>query len=141
MKINSFAYGVLAPILFGIGAFFLVIGPYALDPNNIAWLTTGDDIAQHYLGAVFYRYGPWTMPVGLNPNFGIEISSSIVFSDSIPIMAFILKTFSSWLGEPFQYFGIWILICFLLQAVLAWMLIGLFCKDLKQDTLYILILL
>ena len=129
MKINSFAYGVLAPILFGIGAFFLVIGPYALDPNNIAWLTTGDDIAQHYLGAVFYRYGPWTMPVGLNPNFGIEISSSIVFSDSIPIMAFILKTFSSWLGEPFQYFGIWILICFLLQAVLAWMLIGLFCKD------------
>jgi len=125
---KSQAY-LLVPIFLGISAFFAVMGPFALDPNNIAWLASSDDIAQHYLGSVFYRYGPWSLPLGLNPNFGLEVSSSIVFSDSIPIMAFLLKLLNYLLPEPFQYFGIWALMCFILQAVFAWLLIGLFCND------------
>lgn len=118
-----------APITVGAVAFFLVIGPGVLDPTNVAWLSGGGDTTQHYLGWAFYRYGPWTLPLGLNPQFGLEISSSIVFSDSIPLMAFLLKPFSLWLPEPFQYLGIWMLICFILQAFFAWLLIGLFSSD------------
>lgn len=118
-----------APIAVGVIGFFLVIGPNVLDPTNIAWLSGGGDTTQHYLGWAFYRYGPWAIPLGLNPHFGLEIGSSIVFSDSIPLMAFLLKPFSLWLPEPFQYLGLWMLICFILQAFFAWLLIGLFSSD------------
>ena len=40
---------VLLPLLLGVLTFFLVIGPHALDPQNIAWLEQGDP-ATHYLG-------------------------------------------------------------------------------------------
>ena len=120
---------ILAPVILGALSFFLVIGPGVLNPSNIAWLSGGGDTAQHYLGWAFFRSGPWTLPLGLNPQFGLEISSSIVFSDSIPLMAFLFKPFSLWLPEPFQYLGIWMLLCFVLQACFAWLLIGLFTND------------
>jgi hypothetical protein len=129
MQASKTQFQLLVPIFLGVGAFFTVMGPFALDPQNIAWLASSDDIAQHYLGSVFFRYSPWTLPLGLNPNFGLEISSSIVFSDSIPIMAFLLKLLNPFLPEPFQYFGIWILLCFILQAMFSWLIIDLFCKD------------
>ena len=122
-------FGSFFSISFGIALFFLVVGPLALNPSNIAWLSGGFDPTQHYLGWVFFRNGPWTFPLGLNPNFGLAISSSIVYSDSIPLLALLFKPFSSWLPETFQYFGIWLLICFILQAWFAWLLMGLICNN------------
>lgn len=59
----------LLPLLMGVFAFFMVIGPRALDPQNIAWLESGDP-ATHYLGWVFFRHSPWSFPLGLNPSYG-----------------------------------------------------------------------
>jgi hypothetical protein len=129
MKTTFKYFEFLLPILFGIASFFLVVGPLALDPSNIGWLN-GLDPAQHYLGWVFFRNSPWTFPIGLNPSFGAEISSSIVYSDSIPLLAFFFKLFAPWLPEPFQYIGIWVLLCFILQAWFSWKLSKLISKDL-----------
>lgn len=52
----------ILPLLLGALAFLLVIGPRALDPQNIAWLAEGDP-ATHYLGWVFFRHSPWTFPL------------------------------------------------------------------------------
>ena len=109
----------------GIGAFFLVLGPYALDPQNIRWLAGGFDPTQHYLGWAFFRDSNWTLPWGLNPNFGLDISSSIVYSDSIPLFAILFKAFTQGIAGPFQYFGIWMLLCFVMQGIAAWILLGL----------------
>lgn len=114
----------LLPLLMGVLAFFLVIGPRALNPQNIAWLGSGDP-ATHYLGWVFFRQSPWTFPIGLNPTYGLELGNGIIFSDSNPLLAFLFKPFASLLPEPFQYFGIWFLACFVLQAWFAWKLVGL----------------
>jgi hypothetical protein len=114
----------LLPLLMGLLAFFMVIGPRALDPQNIAWLESGDP-ATHYLGWVFFRHSPWTFPLGLNPSYGLELGSAIIFSDSNPLLALLFKPFSSLLPETFQYFGIWLLACFVLQAWFAWKLLGL----------------
>ena len=111
------------PITLGVSAFLLVVGPHILNPNNIDWLVVGDP-AIHYLSWVFYRFSPWSFPIGLNPNFGLEISSSIVFTDPIPIFAFIFKLFTSVLPDPFQYFGLWVLLCFVLQGVFGYLLIS-----------------
>jgi len=80
---------------------------------------------QHYLGWAFYRQSPWSFPIGLNPDFGLGFSASIVYSDSIPLLALLFKPFDFLLSQPFQYLGIWTLLCFILQAFFAWLLIGL----------------
>ena len=119
---------LVLPVLLGIGAFLLFAGPRVLNPENIAWLTRGD-APQHYLGWAFYRIADWTFPLGRNPGFGLELSSSIAYSDSIPLLAVPFKLLDPLLPATFQYFGLWLLACFVLQSVLAWKLVGLFAAD------------
>lgn len=125
MKVSAKHWALaFLPLLMGVLAFFMVIGPRALDPQNIAWLENGDP-ATHYLGWVFFRHAPWSFPLGLNQSYGLELGSAVIFSDSNPLLAFLFKPFDSWLPETFQYFGIWLLACFVLQAWFAWKLMGL----------------
>ena len=129
-KVNTRAYiSVAIPLLLGLGFFILVVGFGVLNPRNVGWLLADFDMTLEYLGWAFYRYSPWTFPIGMNPNFGLDISSSIIFSNSLPIFAPIFKVFNPLLGEPFQFWGIWILLCFLLQAGMAWKLIGLMTSN------------
>ena len=109
---------------------FIVFGGYiVLDPSRVGWLFADDDPLQHYLGWSFFQKSPWGIPIGVNPNYGLDISSSIVYSDSIPLLAILFKIFSSYLPNTFQYFGIWMLLCFILQGWFAWKLISLVSKD------------
>ncbi|HEX7044424.1 MAG TPA: DUF6311 domain-containing protein [Burkholderiales bacterium] len=123
----AIAVGVV-PIGLGVLAFLLVVGPRTLYPTNIAWLGQGDAATQ-YLGWAFFRESPWSFPVGLNPRYGLELASAIVFSDSIPLFAFVFKPFSALLPGTFQYFGLWLLLCFALQAWVGWKLVGLVSAD------------
>ena len=119
--------GIALPAIFGILAFFLVVGHRVLDVENVAWLgepRVGADAATSYLGWHFFRNDEWRFPPGLNPHYGLEFSNSIVYSDSIPLLAILFKPFSSLLPQIFQYFGIWLIACFVLQAWFAWKLIG-----------------
>jgi hypothetical protein len=102
------------------GLFFAYFGGLTiLDPSNYNWFK-GEDPLQHLLGWLYFRETPiWQFPLGINPDFGEATSSSIVFSDSLPIFAIPLKFINSILPEKFQYFGIWIGLCFLLQAFFA----------------------
>ena len=113
----------------GIIAFLLVCGPLILNPLNEAWLLTGGDLTQQYFGWVFFRNGPWEMPIGLNPMYGMDISSSIVYSDGNPLLSLFFKPFNTALPEIFQFQGLWLAICFVLQAYLAWEILGLYTKD------------
>ena len=119
----------LYPLLLGAIAFFIVVGFEPLNPTNAGWILGRLDPTQHYLGWLFYRNSPWTSPIGLNPLFGQDLSSSIVYSDSIPLLAIPLKAIGFALPEKFHYFGLWIFSCFLLQAWLAWKILGIYTKD------------
>ncbi len=77
------------------------------------------DPATYYLGWNYFRHAPWSWPIGMNRDYGMEFGASIVYSDSIPVMAFLFKPFSPWLMPHFQYVGLWILICYLLQGMFA----------------------
>ena len=106
-------------IFIGSIVFVYVTGGSVLLPWNRSWLMFGDT-AQHYLGWEFFRQTPiLNWPVGANFPFGMEVSSSIVFSDSIPIAAFFAKLLNPLLPVVFQYLGLWILLCFILQAFFA----------------------
>lgn len=120
----------LIPIAIGLLGFFLVAGVSILNVQNIAWLGGALDPAQHYLGWALYRNSPWTFPIGLNPHNGLEFSNSIVFSDSLPLLAILFKPFNFLLTDVFQYFGLWTLGCFVLQAWFAWKLLSLISDSL-----------
>ena len=116
--------GLLGAVLIGTVVAWAVLGPGPLSVTNVAWLSRFDDV-QHQVGWMFYRSSPWTWPPGANPAFGLEIGSSIFYSDSIPLLAIPLKAAASALPESFQYFGPWLWACLLLQAAFGWLLMGL----------------
>ncbi|MEZ5352276.1 MAG: DUF6311 domain-containing protein [Bryobacteraceae bacterium] len=118
------AIDLITPILIGFTAFLLITGGGILNPVSTGWLATGDP-AQHYLGWLFFRTAPMLQqPLGLNTNFGMELGGSIVYSDSLPLLAFLFKPFRALLPEDFQYAGLWICLCFVLQSVFAWKLLA-----------------
>ena len=107
-------------LIVGTAAFIYVTGGRIIDPTNTSWLMNGD-AAQHYSGWRFFRETPlWQWPLGNNPNLGMEYSSSIVFTDSLPLGAFISKYLRALLPDTFQYFGIWLWVCFVLQTLFAY---------------------
>ena len=81
------------------------------------------------------RNSPWSFPVGLNPRYGLEISNAIVFSDSNPLLALLFKPLTPFLPEIFQYFGLWLYACFVLQAWFSWKLTGLITDDITNRAL------
>jgi hypothetical protein len=109
--------------LVGLGAFLVVCGPAILNPENAAWLTDPDPATFLY-GWRYFRAAPWSWPPGLNPDYGLGVSSSIVYSDSIPLFALPMKIVRSLWDIP-QFAGIWLLACFVLQALFGWLVVGL----------------
>ena len=104
----------------GAALFILLLPPLMLHPTNFQWLMFSDPM-QAFLGWHFFRGEPWLLPPGAS-HYGLEMGSSIVFTDSIPLLALLFKSFAAWLPQKFQYFGIWVLACFILQGAFAWLL-------------------
>lgn len=104
------------------GLVFLLAAPASiLEPTNIAWLHAGD-FSANYLGWLSYRNAPPAVPPGNNPSYGVELASSIFYADALPIIAIPAKWLSPLLPQPFQYFGLWVLACFILQAYFSFRL-------------------
>lgn len=126
-RVWSLPWGALAAALIGLAVIAYTYGLHILPPSHTGWMLTGTigpDPVQYWLGYTYFRQSPWHWPPGLNPDWGLEIGSSIFFSDSIPLMAFAFKALQP-LVEITQYWGFWIFACGALQAVMAWRLVGL----------------
>ena len=117
--------------MIGFGIFVCMGGLYILPPDRIDWIMAAFlDPQQCYLGWEFFRHTPlWQFPIGANPALGMDIASSIVFTDSIPLLAVLFKPFSPLLSDTFQYFGFWLMLCFVLQYFFAHKLISYFTAD------------
>lgn len=108
-----------AVLCFALGVAAYLFPPFLADPQNYRWLLRGD-MAQHFLGWHFFRAEAWHWPPGALFAYGEEMSSSIVYTDSIPLLALLLKPASAVLPAHFQYAGLWVYLCFVLAAGLAW---------------------
>ena len=107
--------------LVGAGFFLWIAGTRALDPGEIGWLMRYD-WPIHFFGWHFFRGERWQWPPGLIQSYYAPLGTSIGFTDSIPLVAFLLKPFSAWLPATFQYIGPWLLACFALQGTFgAWL--------------------
>lgn len=106
--------------LCGIIIFVLIYGTSVINPTNVNWLLhNGSDLAQHYLGWEAFRKAEWQFPIGLLNNLRYPGYSSIVYTDSIPLFAIVFKVLSPFLPEKFQYFGLYGLLCFVMQGLIT----------------------
>jgi Family of unknown function (DUF6311) len=84
------------------------------------------DIAQHVSGWWYYAKDSWHFPLLHTGRLNHPEGVTIALTDSIPLMALLFKTlitlFPTWFPENFHYFGWWMGLVFVAQAVSAVML-------------------
>ena len=110
----------LTGLILGGLVFLSIFNITIINPSYDDWLLLEDvgsgDTKFHYYGWLAYRQEGLQFPIGKIVSIGYP-QTSVVFTDSIPLLAIILKPFNKILPTPFQYFGIWILICYMLWGI------------------------
>jgi len=138
-KDHSLKVIFLAGALLGGIIFLLLFGVHILDVTYVDRILVRqgvEDLPQHYLAWEYFRHSAWSFPLGNIDNLIYPESISIVYSDSIPLFAVIFKLFSPILPSSFQYFGIWTLICFILQGAFASLISFHFSKSKAVSLIY-----
>lgn len=107
----------------GAAAFHFCVGFPAVGPQTPDWLFSGPDSSANFIGWHLFRASSWEMPPGSLSAMGYPVGTSVALTDSIPLVAIVLKMFHDVLPATFQYFGVWLLLCFLLQALFGALLI------------------
>ncbi len=116
-------------IAIGFIFYILLFGLTYLDPSNISWRLEHDP-ASHFIGWYFFRNEAWHFPLGVIENLLYPMGTSLIYTDSIPLLAIPLKLFSPLLPEVFQYFGLWLLLCYALQGLFAGLIMRRFSSHL-----------
>ncbi|MCR4798134.1 MAG: DUF6311 domain-containing protein [Lachnospiraceae bacterium] len=121
----SYLFVAAAAVVACVGTFgFLVLRPSSL----FLYHQWGDGM-QHYFGWVAFRNSSWQFPLGLFDGATYPDATSIIFTDSLPLLACFFKLISGVLPHDFQYFGIWALGCYVLQGTLALKILRRLSKD------------
>jgi hypothetical protein len=109
---------ILQSFVFSVLTLILIAGIKVINPRNVGWLSVGDGTGE--ISWEFFRKQPiFQFPFGLNPKYGLEISSTAVLDGQIPLFSFIFHPISNLLPERFQYIGIFMLINFALNFYFA----------------------
>ncbi|MBU1909984.1 MAG: hypothetical protein KJ726_08055, partial [Verrucomicrobia bacterium] len=123
---------VSAPALLSVGAgalFMLLLFSETLAPGYDDWMMVHDDPAQHIVGWNFFRFSEWTFPPGLIKNYGPPTGVSISYTDALPLLAFPFKAIAFLLPTRFQYFGIWLLLSYMLQGLFGYLVVRAVTRD------------
>lgn len=113
----------------GMIAFLCVYGISSLNVANDTFCRGGyleKDIQQHYAGWLFYRNSALSFPLGVTQSINAPQGVSVAYTDSIPLVAVLLRPLANAWGGTFQYFGWFTLVCFALQGGFGTLLCSLF---------------
>lgn len=128
----------LGGALLGVLVFVLVFGVSTLDVTNDAFCRGGyieKDIQQHYAGWLFYRQSSAGWPLCIARGINYPDGLSVAYTDSIPLVAALLKPVANLVGGTFQYMGWFTLVCFALQGGFGALLAGLFLPGARHRLL------
>jgi hypothetical protein len=97
---------------------FITSGLKIINPKNSGWLSVDDGKME--ISWEFFRQQPlFQFPIGINPNYGLELSSTFALDGQLPIMSILFHPLSDFLPERFQYVGIYLLISFMFNYYFA----------------------
>lgn len=116
-------------LIFSLLLTVLIIGAENLWFSKTTWLYGAGDLTNAQLSWQFYQKDVWHFPLGKNPNYGLEVANSIIFTDNVPLLAVLFKLVKPIIYNDFQYFSFWIFICFYLQIYFSFKILEKFTKD------------
>ena len=119
-------------ILFSLIFTIYLFGFEYFNPMNSSWLFWGD-LPTLQTGWNFFRIDEWRFPIFSNPNYGIYLNNSIIYTDSIPLFALFFKILNFILPDNFQYFSLWILFCLYLQGLISFLIIFKLTNSIKYS--------
>ena len=125
-KIIIIIYSILAAYC----SYFILGNSFFLFTDN-SWINS-IDMVQDLVSWNFFNDDIWRFPIGMNPNYGLDIGNSIVFTGSIAVFAILFKLINFTLPENFHYFNLWFFICFFLQSFVAYKIL----YHLTKNSLY-----
>jgi hypothetical protein len=112
--------------------FFYLTQGKILNISYFGWMESLENLdpTNNLIGWLFFKNTALLQnPLGLNEAYGRTLGGSIVYSDSVPLLAIICKFLFKNSAQNFQYFGWWLLSCFVLQAVFATLLLRRISND------------
>jgi hypothetical protein len=120
----------LALFVLGSVAFELVLDFRIIPPTRLAWIFTWDaDPAGYYLASAYYRNAHWHFPLSQMETFLHPVGASFAMMDAIPLAGILTKLFDFALPDHFQYLGLWLYSCVLLNAVFGYLVLGRLVRD------------
>ena len=117
-----FLISVAISSLLGVLIFYIRFSFLIINPKETLWLNSSDWL-QNYLGGYVFQSVPWQFPFGVNNLLNYPIGTSIGYSDSIPILAFLFKILKPIWNPEYQYLGLWLFICYILQGFFSALLL------------------
>ncbi|HVU38239.1 MAG TPA: DUF6311 domain-containing protein [Opitutales bacterium] len=108
-------------------AYFAGHFPMDADP---ALTTKGHDRTQGLTGAFYYAQDKWRVPLFQTQNLGAPEGTNVVYTDCVPGAALLLKLAYQVHPKLFDYFGVWLALCLVLNPVVfCWILHELEVRD------------
>ena len=115
MLINFRIKPVIIELIWLFAAFILggllavnIVGDLIFNPRLFNFMTA--DMLVHFIGWEFYRHDNWSWPLTYTSSLMYPVGTTMVYTDSIPLFAIILKLLRSYLPEPFIWHGVWAII-------------------------------
>jgi hypothetical protein len=134
------ASGVMGLILVVIISSVFVLKTFGLDFVNGTssyWQTQVDDVTQYISGFNMYISSPWKFPLLYFDKINFPEGTIVTFVDAIPLYSFFLKLILPSDVIPFNPFGYWVALCFIMQGIVAWYI----TRVLKIDSWFFLLFL
>ena len=110
---------------------YFILGNSFFSFTDNSWINS-IDMVQDLVSWEFFKNDNWKFPIGMNPNYGMDIGNSVVFTGSIAIFAVFFKIINFILPENFHYFNLWYFTCFFLQSLVSYKIL----HHLTKNSLY-----
>lgn len=84
-----------------------------LNPKNFQWISGDNTLG--YIAQLFYLSDKWRFPIGANPNFGLDLSTSLIYTGP-PVPLMLLQKVLR-IDPSLQFIGFWLLTVIALQIL------------------------
>lgn len=95
---------------------------------NVSWLYNNSEYQSYQIAFEFFKNDSWRWPITSNPYYGIE-NNNILLSDNVPLLNIFFKLFSFLGTTNFQFYGLWVFLCFFLQCFFSYKIIYYYSKN------------
>jgi hypothetical protein len=112
--------GLLLSIISGLLYFYWLYPRHFISGTSSYWLAQNEDITQYIAGFHAFVMEPWQWPLLRISSLNWPEGTLATFVDVIPLYALLLKIGLHGTASLFNPYGLWVAICYVLQAAGAW---------------------